>query len=141
PDLPAHVLAVVADALTLVRLGRSYRPHLGGGLPDLLLVDPLDDDLRRDRHLEADPRPRLDQDGMRIPDRELEVFTAHRRAVADALELEALLEALRDALDHVRDERAREPVQGAVLAAVGRALDDQLAVLLLDLDPDRDLLA
>src|ERR671931_242706 len=35
PDLPANVLALVADALALVRLGRSHRTHLGGGLPHL----------------------------------------------------------------------------------------------------------
>ena len=48
-------------------------------------------------------------------------------AVADALDLEALLEAVGDALDHVGDERARQPVQRAVLAAVGRARDESVA--------------
>ncbi len=63
-------------------------------------------------------------DRVRVADRELEVRAGQRGAVADALDLEALLEAVGDALDHVRDERAREPVQRAVLAAVGRAGDD-----------------
>ena len=48
---------------------------------------------------------------------------AQRGAIADALDLEALLVAVRDALDHVRDERAREAVQRAVRAAVRRARD------------------
>ena len=49
PDLPADVLALVADALALVRLGRAHLADLGGDLADLLLVDALDDDLRRRR--------------------------------------------------------------------------------------------
>ena len=48
------------------------------------------------------------------------------RAVADALDLEALLVAVGDALDHVGHQRAGEAVQRAVLAAVGRARDEQL---------------
>ena len=55
------------------------------------------------------------------------VGAAQRGAIADALDLEALLEALRDALDHVRDQRARQAVQRAILAALGRAGDDDRA--------------
>src|SRR5215218_2176191 len=65
---------------------------------------------------------------MGVADCEFEGLAAHRRAVADALDLEALLEALRDALDHVRDQRAGEPVERPVLPALGRARDDDLAV-------------
>src|SRR5918911_4093459 len=140
PDLATHVLALVTDALALVRPGRANRPHLGGRLADLLLVDALHDDLRRRGHLEADPGAGLDDDGVRETDVELERGPAQRGAVADALDLEALLEALRHALDHVRDERPREAVERAVLAALGRARDDQLAVALLDLHPRRHLL-
>ena len=77
---------------------------------------------------------------MRVAERELEVAAAQLRAVADALDLEPLLEAVGDALDHVRDERAREAVQRAVLAAVGRARDDELVVVLLDRDVAVDAL-
>jgi hypothetical protein len=49
-----------------------------------------------------------------------------------------LLEALRDSLDHVRDQRAGETVERAVLAALGRSRDDDLALALLDLHPRRD---
>ena len=79
----------------------------------------LDDDLRRRRHLELDPLARRDRDRMRVADGELEVAALELGAVADTLDLEVLLEAVRHALDHVRDERAREPVQRAILAAVG----------------------
>src|SRR5579884_4194330 len=66
--LPANVLALVADALALVRLRRANLADLGGRLADLLLVGALDDDLRRLRDLEADARPRLDRHGMRVAD-------------------------------------------------------------------------
>ena len=74
----------------------------------------------------------VDHDGVRVADAQLERRPAQRGAVADALDLEALLEALRDALDHVRHERARQAVQRAVLAALGRALDEEHPVVLLD---------
>src|SRR5262249_31093436 len=119
---------------------RADLADLGGGLTDLLLVRSLDDDLRRRGHLERDAGARLDHDGMRVADLKLEVGALERCAVADALNLEALLEALRDTLDHVRDERARQPVQRAILAALGGTRDDDGAVLLLDLHARRDLL-
>src|SRR5690348_14391315 len=103
-NLSAHVLALVADALSLVGLRRANLANLCGGLADGLLVGSLDDDLRRQRHLERDARARLDRDRVRVPDLELEVRALERRAVADALDLEPFLEALRDALDHVRDQ-------------------------------------
>src|SRR4029077_2416338 len=59
-------------------------------------------------------------------------------AIANALNFQALFEAVGDALDHVRDQAAGEPVQGTVLAAVGRAGDGDDAVLLLDLHVGRE---
>src|SRR4029079_9542642 len=53
---------------------------------------------------------------------------------APAPVFEPLLEAVRPALDHVRDQAAGEAVQRAVLAAIGRPRDDDLAVLLLHVD-------
>jgi len=78
---------------------------------------------------------RVLDDRVRVADVELERGAAQGRAVADALNLEAALEALRDALDHVRDQRSRQPVQRAVLPALGRARDDDLVALTLDLHP------
>src|SRR5690348_12788382 len=115
-DLSPHVLAFVADALALVRLGRAHLADLGGRLADHLLVRSPDEDLRRSRHLEGDALARLDGDGVRVAHVQLEVGALERGAVADALDLELLLEALRDALHHVRHERARETVQRAILA-------------------------
>src|SRR3954452_4366271 len=70
-DLSPDVLALVADALALVRLRRANLADLGRGLADDLLVDAADDDLRRHRHLEGDPLARRDAHGMREPDLEL----------------------------------------------------------------------
>src|SRR5581483_365179 len=140
-NLSADVLALVANALALVRLGRAYLPDLGGRLADHLLVDAAHDDLRRHRHLERDALARLDLHRVRVADLQLEVGARERGAVADALNLEALLEAVRHALDHVRDQRARETVQRAILAALGRARHGDRAVLGRDLHPLRDLLA
>ena len=78
---------------------------------------------------------------MREADGELEVGALELRAVADALDLEVLLEALRDALDHVRDERPREAVQRPILAALGRAGHDDLRLRLLDLHARGHVLA
>src|SRR6476620_4600019 len=119
-DLSPHVLALVADPLALVGLGRAHLADLGGRLADHLLVRSLDDDLRRRRHLERDPGARLARDGMRVADAQLEVGALEGGPVADALDLELPLEALRDALDHVRDERSGQAVQSTVIAALGR---------------------
>ena len=81
-------------------------------------------------HLELDSVRRFDRHRVRVAERQLEVLALELGAVADALDLEALLEAGGHALDHVRDERARQAVQGTVLAAVGRARDDEVLALL-----------
>src|SRR5215472_9494268 len=78
PDLSPDVLALVADALALVRLRRAHLADLGRRLADLLLVGPLDDDLGRDGHLEADPGARLDRHRMRVADEQLEVCALER---------------------------------------------------------------
>src|SRR5829696_6945018 len=138
--LSGHVLALVADALALVGLRRALLADVGGDLADELLVDPLDDDARRLRDLELDPLRRLDRHGVRVAERELEVAAAGLGPVADALDLQRLGVALGDAVDHVEDERARQTVQRAVVRAVGRALDEDRGVLLLDGDVARDRL-
>src|SRR3954463_8976274 len=133
-DLPGDVLALVADALALVGLRRPLLADDGGDLAHLLLGVALDDHAGRLRHLELDALRRLDRHRVRVAEGELEVGALELRAVADALDLERLGEAVGDAGDHVRDQRAREPVQRAVLRAVGRAGDDELLALLADLD-------
>src|SRR5215218_3786648 len=130
---------------TLMR-GRSAepctfaRPLLAddrGDLADLLLGVALDDHPRRLGHLELDALRRFDRHGVRVPERELEVAALELGAIADALDLQGLREAVGDAFHHVRHERAGEPVQGPVLGAVGGARDDQRPVLLAHLDRAR----
>src|SRR4051812_32879163 len=139
-NLSAHELALVADALALVWLRRADLANLCRRLADHLLVGALDDDLCRGRHLERHAGARLHRHRMRVADLQLEVGAFERSAVADALDLEALLEPLRDAFDHVRDECPGEPVQRAVLSALGRAGHGEGAVVLRDLHALRDVL-
>src|SRR6185436_8194860 len=129
-DLALYVLVGVADALALVRLGRPPLADLRRGLADALLGDPADDDLRRLRHLEADPVGRLDVDRVAEAELHLQILALQRSAVADALDLQALLESLGDAGDHVGDQRPGQPVQRTMRPAVGRPGDGHGAVVL-----------
>src|SRR5690348_15605585 len=72
-DLPPDVLALVANALALVRLGRAHLPDLCGRLADDLLVDAAHNDLRRDRDLERDALARHDPNRVRIANRQFKV--------------------------------------------------------------------
>src|SRR3712207_6301503 len=125
--------SLVPDPLALVRLGLADLPDVRGDLADELLVGPAHDDRRRRRHLELDPVGLRHADRVRVPDLDLEVLALERGTVADADDREALLEALRDALHHVREQRARESVEAAVEPLVVGPLDPRRAVL--DHDP------
>src|SRR5215212_3007543 len=105
-NLPGDVFALVADALALVGLRRPLLADDGGDLADLLLGVALDDHARRLRDLELDPLRRLDRHGVRVAQRELEVDALELGAVADALDLERLAEAVGDPRDHVGDQGA-----------------------------------
>src|SRR3954451_22136074 len=126
--LPGDVLALVTDALALVRLRRPLLANNRGDLADNLLGVALDDDARRDRHLELDALRRLDRHGVRVAQGQLEVAALQQRPVADALDLKRLGEAGGDTLDHVGHERTRQTMQSAMLGAVGRSRDQQVAV-------------
>src|SRR4051794_27628440 len=77
---------------------------------------------------------------MGVAKRHLEVPALQVGPVADALDLEPLLEAVGDALDHVRDQAPREPVQRTVLPTVGGARDGQGAIVDRHLHVGVDLL-
>src|SRR6185437_3399246 len=140
PNLSLHVLALVANALALVRLGRALLADDRRRLAHELLGDAPHDHARRLWHLELDAVGGCDRHGVRVADGQLQVLALQLRAVADALDLQTLLVARRDTLDHVGHERAREPVQRTVFAAVGRTRHEQLLAVLLDLDVARDAL-
>src|SRR5437870_709139 len=69
----SHVLALVANALALVRLRRPHLADLGRGLADELLVDPAHHDLVRRGHLELGSLTRRDPDRVGEADLELQV--------------------------------------------------------------------
>src|SRR6185369_15562796 len=79
----------------------------GGHLADPLLVRPGDGDFGRLRRHDRDPfRDRIDH-VMAVAELQLQVLALHRRAIADAGDLELLFEALGDAGDQVVDQRPR----------------------------------
>src|SRR5512139_512767 len=84
---------------------------------------------------------RLERHRMGEAERQFERLALEVRAVADALDLQAPLEAVGDALDHVGDQAPGEPVEGTVLAAVGGTVDGQGAVLDRHLHVAVDVLA
>ena len=76
-----------------------------------------------------------------VAERELQVLALQRGAVTDAGDLELLLETLGDALDQVRDLRARGAVQraGAVGLVARRDLDRAVLELHVDVVVDDEL--
>src|SRR5262245_24159614 len=117
--LAADVLIGVPDALALVRLGLANLADVGRDLADQLLVEAAHDDALRLRDLERHTFGRLDAHGVREADRELDRVRALRLgAVADADDLELTREAVRHALDHVRDQAALQAVQRTIRALV-----------------------
>ena len=121
-------------------LGLALLADVSRHLAHLLLGRAADDDAGRQGHLELDPVGGLDRDGMGVAQRQLEVATAQLGAVADALDLQALLEAVGDALDHVGHQRASEAVQRSVLTTVGGPGDQHLLADLFDADVAVDAL-
>src|ERR1700722_14331098 len=91
------VIRLAADGPAPVRVGAAPPGDDRGRLADELLGDAFDDDARRLRHFELDAIRRRDRHGVRVADGQLEVLALQLRAVADALDLEALLVARRDA--------------------------------------------
>src|SRR5512141_3151492 len=90
PDLELDLLALVADALALVRVGLAELADVGGDLAHLLLVDAAYDELRRRLHLEGDALRGRDGHRVAVAERELEVRALGRDAVADAADLHRL---------------------------------------------------
>src|SRR5262245_43703363 len=102
--LAEDALVGVADALALVRLGLADLADVGRHLADQLLVGTQHRDPGRRRDLEGDPLGRVDQDGMREAELQLDLGRALRgRAVPDVDDLELPCEALRHAGHHVRE--------------------------------------
>src|SRR3954452_4996675 len=133
-SLAADDLALVLDALALVRLRRADLPDVGGDLADQLLVDAGDRELRRPLDREADAGRRDHVDRVREAQSELEVLALGGHPVTGAVDLQRLLVALGDADDHVGDQSARQAVELLGLPLVVGAVDVQLVALLSDRD-------
>src|SRR6266850_1543747 len=134
PGLAADLLAAVHDALALVRLGRPEPAEIGGHLSDVFVRDAGDRELGRVLHVDRDALGRFEPDGMRVAEAQHQLVALLRDAIADTNQLEVLDEARVDARHHVGDEAADKTVQGAMAVPVGRALEHELTVDLLDRD-------
>src|SRR5215210_9267440 len=91
-DLAPDLLVAVADALALVRLGRTDHPYLGRRLADPLLVYPAHDNRRGVRDLELYPLAGRDRDRMRVPDLQVDVLPLQSGPVAAAGDVQRLRE-------------------------------------------------
>src|SRR5215207_4120357 len=122
-------LVRILHALALVGLGAAEVADLGGGLADLLLLDAGDDHLGRLRRHDRDPGRDRVFDVVAVAERELQHLAGDLRPIADAVDLELLLETLGDALDEVRELRAgHAPLRPGVLRLAARIDRDGAAL-------------
>src|SRR6266849_4173627 len=101
PGLLLQPLAGDANALLLVWIGRAQRTHVRGNLADLSLVRAADDEVRLLFHRHLNPFRNRKLDGMRLSERECNHFALQLRAIADANDVQLLLEAGGDAMNGV----------------------------------------
>src|SRR5262245_45345694 len=104
--LAKDIFTLIANTFALIGLGRACRPNLGRHLPNLLLVDPGygNDFLLRPADLHLDARGDLVHHLVAEADLHLQpILALHRRAEADAVDLERLRITLGDALNQVDD--------------------------------------
>jgi len=78
---------------------------------------------------------------MREASRQVDCGALLHKTITNADDLEALLVTVRDALDHVRNQRTGQAVQRAVRRTIGWSRDQDRVLDLLDSDVARDCLA
>src|SRR5262249_42183495 len=132
--LAADALVLVFDALALVRLGLPEGADLGGHLADPLQIRPAYGDLSRLLAFDRHPRRNGIDDVMAEAELELQVLALDLGAVADAVDLEGLREALGNAGHHVVDKAARCSPERSRPLRLGTRSHHDLAVLQLGLD-------
>ena len=110
----------VLDALALVGFRRSLGSDVGSKLANLLLVDAVDDDLVGSRNLNGDAVDLFHVHKVRETKVHNELVAFLGSSVADAVDLELLLEALGHADDHVIHQRAGQTVQALVELVFGQ---------------------
>ena len=117
------MLSGVLDALALVRLRLTMCTDLCCSLTDDFLVDAGDRDDRSRGALKRDALGRLNDNGMREAEREVQILALLCRTIADTADLKGLREAFRHTDHHVVDERAGKAVERPVHFIVRRTGD------------------
>src|SRR5262249_4164126 len=133
--------ARIADAFLLVRIRLAEAADVGGHLADQLPIHPGHRDVRLLVDRDVESLRDVEHDRMRVAEREDDLLALQLGAVADADDVELLLEAFGDAEDRVGDEAAREPVELAQLRIRRRRLGDEMAVGDREVDAGRMRLA
>src|SRR5207342_2615869 len=133
--LADDVLAGVLHALALVGLRRTEAANLGGDFADALLVGARHDDFRLRRGGDGDAFRGREQHRVRETQREVQVLALHRGTVTDADQLELALEAVGDALDHVREDGTERTGHRDERGVVGG--EQRIAVFNLDVHAGR----
>jgi len=128
----------VADALALVRVGRTDAANLRRNLSDLLLVDSAYSDLRLVVDLDVDPIGNREVDRMREAELQHELLAFQLGPVSDAFDAQVAQEPLVHTGNRVRRQGACEAVEGPRLLAVVGPREAQFATLLDHADPVRD---
>jgi len=117
--LSANLLAEEQDALALVRLWLTERANLGTHLAKELLVAGFKDYLRvlvsLGLCLNLDFRGKLEEDGVRVAECELQEVALVGNTIADTDQLKLLLIAFGNSDDHIVDEGAVEAVESLLL--------------------------
>src|SRR3972149_4343730 len=134
--LAADDFAVVTNAFAFVGFWFADRPDLGRELAHLLLVRAFDHNVRLIGASDREARRNVLVHFIGESDAELQDLARDRAQVADALNLELLLVAFADTLNHVSHQRPCEAVIGANLALLGAAGADHRVALGVDLDVD-----
>src|SRR6202050_2745051 len=126
PDLAADYLTLVPHAPALIGVGLAELADFRGHLADSLLVDAFHDKPGGGLDPDGDALRRAHGQGVAGPERERHVAAPGLDAVADADDLQGLAIAVRDAGDHVGDQRPGQAVQRAHGALIVRPgdLDD-----------------
>ena len=113
--LDEHDLVGVTHTLALVRLRLTLGANNGGEVADLHLVVPGHDDIRVAGALHLEPLGDVEDHRVRVAESQVEGRALHRRLVADADELQLLLEPGRNTHHHVVREG---PVQTVTLTSL-----------------------
>ncbi len=114
--------------------GRSAR-RFAATWPTWPLLAPRDGQVRLLFHGDRDPFRNRKLDRVRVAERQHYILALYFSAVADADDVEILLEAGGDAGDRIGNQRAGKPVQRALI--IGGALGRQDAILLFEGDAGR----